>query len=352
MDWVHETYRKIYQRSDGKWARHRASTRGLAALLIIAADEDGCIYLGEGETPADTAARVVQAHASERKQIKADTVALLEAKPQDPPFLVHDENEKRIRIRNFSAAQGIVPQTPEERSAERSSEAERAARYRKRKKGKTAERDDGRDAERDARDDRHGAERDGGRDGTGERRDGWRDENRDTERDSRAGASPGARAGAAARDPSVPSVPLPESPHTHSARGGIVVRAVSAEALVLDGPVLAEVCERIGKKLDALGPGVIWPDLDAEIADWIAHVRKERERARTRGEAWSEAQMLAELEAKAVRRMRFRPGDARKERERGRNDRDRQRVLESEQDRSGPYVEGIRLLVNGPRLDP
>jgi 5-methylcytosine-specific restriction endonuclease McrA len=133
MDWVHETHRNIYTRVDGKWARHPASVRALAALLLVYVDDDGCVYLATGESPADAITRVVQAHASERKRIAADVAALLESKPNDPPYLVHDEPEGCVRIRNFHAAQGVVPQSAEERSADRANDARSAAARRQQK---------------------------------------------------------------------------------------------------------------------------------------------------------------------------------------------------------------------------
>jgi hypothetical protein len=139
MDWVHETHRNIYTRVDGKWARHPASVRALAALLLVYVDDDGCIYLAPGETPAAAIARVVQAHPSERKQIAADVGALIESKANDLAYLIHDDKEGRIQIRNFIAAQGLVPQSAADRSAERSKAAERQAAYRKRKADRNAD---------------------------------------------------------------------------------------------------------------------------------------------------------------------------------------------------------------------
>lgn len=130
MDWEHETYRRLYVRRDARWVRHPLSTRGLADELLVYADEDGCLWLADGEEPVDCIMRVTQAHTGERDRVLADMNRLLQGNSKDPAYMLIDDSERVIRIRNFHAAQGIIPVTAAERSEQRSASAIRAARWR------------------------------------------------------------------------------------------------------------------------------------------------------------------------------------------------------------------------------
>ena len=130
MDWIHEPYRKLYTRADAKWLRHSILARGLAALLLVATDEDGFIYLVDDETPADAVMRVLAGQRSERAMVKRFVTALLEARPDDPAYLMLDLDRRRFQVRNFPAAQGVIPGTVEDRSKARSAAAIRAAEWR------------------------------------------------------------------------------------------------------------------------------------------------------------------------------------------------------------------------------
>lgn len=180
-DWNHETYCRLYKRTDSKWARLPLFVRALGTELLRHVDDDGCIYGAPGEEAWEAVARIAQAHPLERDAVRT-AVALLTADngPSDPPFMVltvtgvvtEDVTEtvtpsrserdaprdgKRdayasvtLTVRNYRAAQGIA-ESPEERRESRSKEAARAAAYRKRKRDeRNGERDDRRDAERDA----------------------------------------------------------------------------------------------------------------------------------------------------------------------------------------------------------
>jgi hypothetical protein len=114
--------------------------------------------------------------------------------------------------------------------------------------------------------------------------------------------------------------------HTHTARvparvptrdEAAVRDAVTADDQ-FDGANVDATVERIGKRLAALAPEHRWPDLGAEVAGWIAHVRKESASARDAGRHWGAERCLAEFESKALNRIRYRPADAAQERQRRR----------------------------------
>jgi hypothetical protein len=101
------------------------------------------------------------------------------------------------------------------------------------------------------------------------------------------------------------------SPHARR-----VVEVVTEEGLAADATALLDAAEKIARKLDSLEPEAMWSDLDAEIAGWVSHVRKQREDARGRGQHWTSERELEELVSKAQTRIRFRPKDAKMERSR------------------------------------
>lgn len=163
MDWSHRTFRRLYQDSGPAWRLLPSSTRGLAALLILAADDDGCIPIPPPQTPEAVVARLIDAHPGERARLASDLSRLL-----SDTFLLasRDPSGARvdaIRIRNFHAAQGVVPMSAQERSDHRSNDAIRQARRRAKAKEKkdaaaleAVDRDASRDSNRDASRDSHG----------------------------------------------------------------------------------------------------------------------------------------------------------------------------------------------------
>ncbi len=129
MDWIHETFRRLYVRVDGRWTGLPVSARGLFSELLKYVDDDGRIRLGPSETPADTVARVVQAHRSELRRIRLDVAELLA-----DGCLRHDLDTGCLVMPNFTAAQGIEAVSADERSKQRAAAAKRAAEYRARKR--------------------------------------------------------------------------------------------------------------------------------------------------------------------------------------------------------------------------
>ena len=126
MDWLHETYRRIYVRADARWLALPAMSRGIGYALLTVADDDGFIPAGRGESIADTVVRVLAAHASERRRVvEAVEDLLIDGYLQ--------EVDGHGLIRNFVAAQGTAAGA-EERSVQHSAAAKRQSRYRAKKR--------------------------------------------------------------------------------------------------------------------------------------------------------------------------------------------------------------------------
>lgn len=131
MDWAHETFRRLYCRTDAKWLRLSLLARGVGTELLKVADDDGRVFLIPEEAPWECVARVLQAHPSDRKHLaKVVGELLADHGSDDPAYLIVEG--PALRIRNFRAAQGVVG-TAEEIRHERSKAAERQARYRQKK---------------------------------------------------------------------------------------------------------------------------------------------------------------------------------------------------------------------------
>jgi len=131
MDWAHETFRRLYCRTDAKWLRLSLLARGVGTELLKVADDDGRVFLIPEEAPWECVARVLQAHPSDRKHLaKVVGELLADHGSDDPAYLIVEGSA--LRIRNFRAAQGVVG-TAEEIRHERSKAAERQARYRQKK---------------------------------------------------------------------------------------------------------------------------------------------------------------------------------------------------------------------------
>lgn len=308
-DWVHETWRRIYRTPDPEWLALKASVRALAAELLRWVDDDGAIKLRPGEGPWQAIARVIQADRSDFAWVKNGVSELLRVR-----HLVAET--ERVFIRNFPVAQGIV-ETADERSLRRAKEAERKARQRAANKAKLEEsRDNGSGVPSSAADMSRGTPP-----GTSTQECGT--QSPPVAPDVAAGPSRApTRAGV------FPSVPLPGSRDTHTNARGVhsrrnaelVARVVVDDGIVPASPALTDAAERIAKKLDALDPEMVWEDLEAEVSEWIAHVRREAQTARDAGRPWSDERQLTELVAKAQQRIRWRPNDARKQRERRRQE--------------------------------
>jgi hypothetical protein len=110
----------------------------------------------------------------------------------------------------------------------------------------------------------------------------------------------------------------PTAPARIPTRDETAVREAVAADDQFAGADIDATAERIGKRLAALAPEHRWPDLGAEVAGWIAHVRKESASARDAGKHWSAERAITELESKALSRIRYRPADAATERQRRR----------------------------------
>lgn len=150
VDWLHETWRRLYVRVDGNWLSLPLSARGLFDELLRYVDEDGCLPLGQDDAAA-TLARILSAHANEAERLRADLDLLMAdgcvtvtRDGRDASQIVTRDvtlNERdasravtaavTLQIRNFRAAQGVTRHA-EERTEQRRKAALRAANYRER----------------------------------------------------------------------------------------------------------------------------------------------------------------------------------------------------------------------------
>lgn len=130
MDWIHETFRRLYVRVDGRWTGLPVSARGLFSELLKYVDDDGAVALGRGEKPADAVFRTVQAHKHERRRVFEDVDLLI----VDGCLVVEGD---RLVMPNFGVAQRIEAESADERSKKRAAAAKRQAEYRaaKRREG-------------------------------------------------------------------------------------------------------------------------------------------------------------------------------------------------------------------------
>ena len=117
-----------------------------------------------------------------------------------------------------------------------------------------------------------------------------------------------------------------DSPQLREGVTRVVFGLVADSTRGIESTKVVETSNRIGIKLDALAPELVWSDLEAEITSWISHARSKATSARDAGEHWSTERLLNEIESKALQRIRYRPKDARDERE-------RERKREREQER-------------------
>lgn len=122
MKWTNETFLRLYSRITAEWLLLPVSARGLFDELLKYASDDGRVSF-LGASAGVGIARVVSAHPSETRRIEADVAALV----RDGCVFV---DGSALVIKNFPAAQGIVPMSREERSEERSAAAIRAAKWR------------------------------------------------------------------------------------------------------------------------------------------------------------------------------------------------------------------------------
>ena len=97
MDWIHETYRRLYVRTNAQWLMLPVSARGLGSELLKYCDDDGRIPLG-GDLPGEAIARLVSARRNEWERIDADIAALI-----GDGYLVIDGDV--LVVRNFVEAQ-------------------------------------------------------------------------------------------------------------------------------------------------------------------------------------------------------------------------------------------------------
>lgn len=130
-------------------------------------------------------------------------------------------------------------------------------------------------------------------------------------------------------DPVFASPPPPPPPARVSQREQTLAESLTrnlegaGDLLNAHAPEAVAVVGRLAKKLAALDPENEWQDFDAEVAEWVTHVRRASAGARQAGVPWSHERLLTELEAKAGQRIRYRPKDAAAERQRARDERSR-----------------------------
>lgn len=113
-----------------------------------------------------------------------------------------------------------------------------------------------------------------------------------------------------AREAPPPPPPPPASEEESHIRDGLAGLSSAAD--------FAPACQRLATRVRALAPEERWPDLPAEVQEWLAHARKAYQDARIAGHHWDPDRTLSEVESKATQRIRYRPKDARMERERAR----------------------------------
>lgn len=97
-NWRYETYRHLYVREEGSFARLPAYARGYAAELLKVCDHTGRIHVREGKPLHTEVCRILGGHDSDRKLLRAAVPALME-----DGYLL-EEGPGVLRIRNFEAA--------------------------------------------------------------------------------------------------------------------------------------------------------------------------------------------------------------------------------------------------------